>query len=93
MSINDFDRLKNKILSDFNFVDASKIIWQIRMIKSQEEIKKIKDIILIASNVFDEFVNHIINIGMTEIEICNIFKKQLLQKGADHTLIYVLCFW
>ena len=71
MSINDFDRLR-KDLSNFNFVDASKIIWQIRMVKSQNEIKKIKDIISIASNVFDELSNHI-KIGMTEIEICNIF--------------------
>ena len=88
MSINDFDKLR-KDLSDFNFVDASKIIWQIRMVKSQEEIKKIKDIITIASNVFDELSNHI-KIGMTEIEICNIFKKELLNKGADHTL-YMSC--
>ena len=88
MSINDFDRLR-KDLSYFNFVDASKIIWQIRMIKSKEEIKKIKDIILIASNVFDELSNNI-KIGMTEIEICNIFKKELLNKGADHTL-YMSC--
>ena len=88
MSINDFDRLR-KDLSDFNFVNASEIIWQIRMIKSQEEIKKIKGIISIASKVFDELSNHI-KIGMTEIEICNFFKKELLNKGADHTL-YMSC--
>jgi len=88
MNINDFDRLRRD-LSNFNFVDASKIIWQIRMVKSQNEIKKIKDIISIASNVFDELSDHI-KIGMTEIEICNIFKKELLNKGADHTL-YMSC--
>ena len=88
MSINDYDKLKIN-LSDFNFVDASAIIWKLRMIKSKEEIKKIKKIISIASNVFDNLPNFI-KIGMTEKEICNIFKKQLIDKGADHTL-YMSC--
>jgi len=88
MSINDFDTLREN-LSNCNFIDASEIIWQLRMIKSPEEIKKIKKIISIASNVFDSLPNHI-KIGMTEIEICNIFKKELLNNGADHTL-YMSC--
>ena len=88
MGINDFDKLRNN-LSHCNFIDASKIIWQLRIIKSSEEIKKIKNIISIASNVFDNFHNYI-HKGMTEIEICNIFKKKLLNGGADHTL-YMSC--
>jgi len=88
MSIGDFDQLR-KNLSNFNFVDASKIIWQLRMIKSQDEIKKIKKIISIASNVFDDLPNYL-KIGMSEIEICNFFKQELLKKGADHTL-YMSC--
>ena len=88
MSINDFDKLRNDILN-CEFVDASEIIWELRIIKSSEEIKKIKNIISIASNVFDNFHNYI-HKGMTEIEICNIFKKELLNKGADHTL-YMSC--
>ena len=88
MSIGDFDQLR-KNLSNFNFVDASKIIWQLRMIKSQGEIKKIKKIISIASNVFDDLPNYL-KIGMSEIEICNFFKQELLKKGADHTL-YMSC--
>jgi Xaa-Pro aminopeptidase len=88
MSINDFDTLR-KNLSNCNFINASEIIWQLRIIKSPEEIKKIKKIISIASNVFDNFP-HYIHVGMTEIEICNIFKKELLNNGADHTL-YMSC--
>ena len=59
------------------------------MIKSDAEIIKIKKIISIASDVFDNLPNQI-NIGMSEIEICNIFKRNLLTKGADHTL-YMSC--
>ena len=88
MSINDFDQLR-KSMSNFNFTNASEIIWSLRMIKSQNEIKKIKKIISIASDVFDNLHNNIA-IGMTEIEICNIFKKELLNKGADYTL-YMSC--
>ena len=88
MSINDFDKLR-KNLSHYNFIDSSKIIWELRKIKSLEEIKKIKKIISIASNIFDNLPNYI-HSGMTEIEICNIFKKKLLDKGADHTL-YMSC--
>ena len=41
MSINDFDYLRNS-LSNLKFIDASIIIWKQRIIKSQNEIKKLK---------------------------------------------------
>ena len=88
MSINDFDKLRTN-LSNYNFVNASHLIWKLRIIKSQNEITKIKKIISIASKVFDNLPEQM-HIGMTEIEICNIFKKQLIEKGADHTL-YMSC--
>jgi Xaa-Pro dipeptidase len=88
MSIEDFDNLR-KDFSEYNFIDTSHIIWKLRMIKSENEIKKIKKIISITSEVFDNLPNEL-NIGMSEIEICNIFKKELINKGADHTL-YMSC--
>ena len=88
MSINDFDKLRTN-LSNFSFVNASHLIWKLRLVKSQNEITKIKKIISIASEVFDNLHNQM-HIGMTEIEICHIFKKQLIEKGADHTL-YMSC--
>ncbi len=88
MSVKDFDKLR-KNMTKYSFVDGSKIIWKLRMIKSKEEIKKMKKIISIASNVFDNLPN-LININMSEIEICKIFKKELINEGADHTL-YMSC--
>ena len=67
MSINDFDMLR-KDLSKIEFINASKIIWELRMIKSHNEIKKIKKIISLTSNVFDNLPKKI-NIGMSEIEL------------------------
>jgi len=88
ITINDFNKLKNN-LSDSDFIDASSIIWEMRMIKSKNEIDKIKKIISIASQAFDELKNYI-NIGQSEIEITNIMKKKLIDLGADHTL-YMSC--
>ena len=88
MTINDFNKLKNNI-QKHNFVDASSLIWELRMIKTKNEISKMKKIISIASKAFDELPN-LIKIGQSEIEITNIMKKKLLDLGADHTL-YMSC--
>mgnify|MGYP001173133404 CR=1 FL=1 len=88
MSIDDFDRLR-KNLPNYKFTNASNIIWQLRMIKSKSETDKVKKIVSIASKVFDNLSNYM-KIGMSEIDICNIFKQQLNENGADHTL-YMSC--
>ena len=88
LSIKDFERLK-KNMSKHKFVDASNIIWKLRMIKSDNEISKIKKIISIASKAFDELPNFI-NIGQSEIEIAKIMKQKLLNYGADYTF-YMSC--
>ena len=74
MPVNDFQKLKTN-LSDHSFVDASPLIWKLRMIKSDNEIYKIKKIISIASSIFDELPKDL-QIGQSEIEICNIMKKK-----------------
>ena len=88
MSINDYQNLCT-LLSNHQFVDAGPYIWELRMIKSEDEISKIKDICKIASQAFDHLPNLLKN-QLTETQICNIMKKSLLKKGADHTL-YMSC--
>jgi len=88
MSLNDFQKL-NANLTNHDFVDASPLIWKLRMIKSENEISKIKNIVSIASKAFDELPKHL-QIGQSEIEVCKIMKKTLLDHGADHTL-YMSC--
>ena len=88
MSVKDFNILKQN-LSIHKFIDASFIIWELRKIKSSEEITKIKKIVSIASKSFDE-LHKIIKIGQTEIEICNFMKKRMLDLGADYTQ-YMSC--
>ena len=69
MPIKDFYKLKES-LSNFKFINASNIIWKLRIIKSKNEISKLKKIISIASKAFDGLPNQI-KINNTEIEICN----------------------
>ena len=88
MSFNDFNQVQKNLINH-KFIDASPLIWKLRNIKSVNEIQKIKKITSIASNVFDLFPDKI-HIGMSEIEACNIFKKSLIDFGADHTL-YMSC--
>jgi len=88
MFIKDFNKLTNS-LPKHKFVDGSSIIWKLRMIKSDEEINKIKKITKIASKAFDNLYNEIY-IGQSEIEITRIMKKKLLELGADYTL-YMSC--
>ena len=88
MSINDYQDIQ-KNLSEYNFVDASKILWSIRKIKSEIEISNIKEICSITSKVFDDFPQKI-NLGMSEKQITSIFKKELIESGADY-IQYMAC--
>tara|TARA_B100001123_G_scaffold187221_1_gene214023 strand:+ start:79 stop:1230 length:1152 start_codon:yes stop_codon:yes gene_type:complete len=88
MFIKDFNKL-NHNLPEHKFIDASPLLWKLRIIKSEKEILKIKKIISIASQAFDELKNNI-NIGQSEIEITSIMKKSLLNLGADH-ISYMSC--
>ena len=88
MKINDFRKLENQ-LQNFSIIDSSPLLWELRLIKSQNEINKIKDIIAIASKTFDNLASKI-SLGMSEREIANIFKKDIIDNGGDHTL-YLAC--
>ena len=88
MSVEDYVKVQDE-LSDYNFVDASKVIWNLRKIKSKMEIEYISKICSIASEVFDRFPDKIYS-KITEREATSIFKKELINKGADY-IMYMAC--
>jgi len=88
MSINEFLEIKKK-LKEYNFIDVTNIVWNLRKIKSDFEIKNIEKICSITSNVFDNFNNKIAP-GMSEREIAKIFKRELINSGADY-IMYLSC--
>ena len=88
MSIKEFLKIK-KDLQEYNFIDSTNIVWSLRKIKSNIEIKNIEKICSITSKVFDNFINKI-SLGMSEREIATLFKKELINNGVDY-IMYLSC--
>ena len=88
MSIKEFLKIK-KDLKEYNFIDSTNIVWSLRKIKSDLEIKNIEKICSITSKVFNNLINKI-SLGMSEREIATIFKKDLINNGVDY-IMYLSC--
>ena len=88
MSIQDYIKIQEE-LSDYNFVDSSKVIWNLRKIKSKIEIEYISKVCSIASKVFDNFPDKIYP-KINEREATSIFKKELINNGVDY-IMYMAC--
>ena len=88
MSIIEFLKIK-KNLQEYNFIDSTNIVWSLRKIKSDLEIKNIEKVCSITSKVFNNLINKI-SLGMSEREIATIFKKDLINNGVDY-IMYLSC--
>ena len=88
MSIKEFLKIK-KDLQEYNFIDSTNIVWRLRKIKSDLEIKNIEKVCSITSKVFNNLINKI-SLGMSEREIATIFKKDLMNNGVDY-IMYLSC--
>ena len=80
MPVRDFIKLKEIV--NTNLVDGSDAIWDMRMIKTNEEIKKIKFICSIASDAYNALPSTL-SIGNTEREAVHKLKMDILNRGAD----------
>ena len=89
MSIKEFLKIK-KDLQEYNFIDSTNIVWSLRKIKSDLEIKNIEKICSITSKVFNNLINKI-SLGMSEREIATIFKKDLINNGVDYIMYLSMC--
>ena len=84
MSIKDYQCLKEKVRA-FSFIDGSQLLWKLRMIKSLEEISKLKFICKIASEAYEKLPEKI-GINETERSVCSKLKIDLIERGADLVL-------
>ena len=89
MPIVDFDRLRRNI-SGIEFVDASPLIWGLRMLKSDLEIGKVREACRIGSDTFDLFLQRV-NYGDTEIDMARDFRKAAFECGADNAPFVSVC--
>ena len=80
MPLKDFFLLKSTLSR--KIIDASSILWELRLIKSNAEIDKIKHICKIASNSFENLPS-LINKGDSERDIAKKMKIDLISQGAD----------
>lgn len=79
MPLRDVDRLRAEL---GDFVDATDIVVELRMVKSEAEIAKHRHICGLVSNAFDELPN-LLHTGMTEREAFAAFRGEILRQGAD----------
>jgi Xaa-Pro dipeptidase len=89
MPIIDFDRLR-KDISGIQFVDASPLIWGLRMIKSDREIAKVREACRIGNDTFDLFLQRV-TYGQTEVDIARDFRKAAFECGADNAPFVSVC--
>lgn len=89
MPIVDFDRLRSRI-SGIEFVDASPLIWGLRMIKSKREIAKVREACRVGSDTFDLFLERV-RYGDTEIDMAREFRKAAFECGADNAPFVSVC--
>ena len=80
MPLKDFFLLQSTLSR--KIIDASSILWELRLIKSNAEIDKIKHICKIASNSFENLPS-LINKGDSERDIAKKMKIDLISRGAD----------
>tara|TARA_B100002051_G_scaffold273199_1_gene311507 strand:- start:357 stop:1514 length:1158 start_codon:yes stop_codon:yes gene_type:complete len=80
MPLTDFFFLQSTLSR--KIIDASSILWELRLIKSNAEIDKIKHICKISSNSFENLPS-LINKGDSERDIAKKMKMDLISQGAD----------
>ena len=77
------DLLKLKEMVKTNIVDGSDAIWEMRMIKTNAEIERIKYICSVASDAYNNLPSKL-DIGDTERTAVNKLKIDMLNRGADN---------
>ena len=77
------DLLKLKEVVNTSIVDGSDAIWDMRMIKTDAEIERIKFICAIASDAYNDLPSKLL-LGDTEREAVNKLKIDMINRGADN---------
>ena len=90
MSLGNLFKVKDYL--DFDLIDVTEIIQNIRLVKSDLEINKIKNVCQITSKYFEDLPNYLKKINhkhLTERMVVNEFQQLLLKNGVD-TVKYIV---
>ncbi|MFQ6095667.1 MAG: M24 family metallopeptidase, partial [Candidatus Bathyarchaeia archaeon] len=77
----EFERLRNE-MPEAEFVNCSDLIWRVRSVKSEEEIRRIEK----ACEITDKAVEaawSILHEGVTETELDRAIKRTIVEEGGD----------
>jgi Xaa-Pro dipeptidase len=83
MPIADFGRLRDR-LPGVELGDAAPLVRDLRAVKSEAEIAKIRHVCRLTSDAF-EGLPRAVAAGQSEREICRTLRLGLLARGADHS--------
>ena len=89
MPIADFDRLRADVRG-LAFVDASPVIWSLRMVKSPAEIARIRTACQLGCDAFDAVASRLRS-GDTEREAAGKFRVALAEAGVDSVPFLAVC--
>jgi Xaa-Pro dipeptidase len=81
MPTNDFLRLRSE-LSPITMTDASRLLQELKMIKSPAEIERIRAVAQLVSSAFEDLRRHI-RPGDSERDACLRLQLDILKRGAD----------
>lgn len=82
MPMADLSILKQQLGLTAEFADATALVRQLRMIKSTNEILKIRHVAQVVSGVFEDLFSFV-DVGMTDTDIFRAFKIACLHGGVD----------
>ncbi len=88
LGVNYFERLRSH-LPKAKFVDAEPVLWELRKIKSAEEIRRIREACLISSRVWRNMMDQVYA-GMTEKELVQLFVQGYSKAGTGQARSYVI---
>lgn len=89
MPVRDFERVRSDVRG-LEFVDGSSTIWALRMIKSDNEIARIRRSCEIACDCFDALPARLA-LGRLDYEIAKDFRADLIRSGADNVPFLAVC--
>ena len=87
ISLNDFSRLK-QLVPKVEFADAADVLWGVRMIKSEEEIKRHHRASQITAKAYEALWSNCYE-GMSEIEVVDKFVRLQLTLGGSNPWAFI----
>ncbi|MEE8448934.1 MAG: Xaa-Pro peptidase family protein [Thermodesulfobacteriota bacterium] len=81
LSASAIDNLR-RLLPQARFKEAANLFWELRKIKSAEEIEKVRAAVRTAEQALVKAIS-VIREGITEREVLQVYKQELLGQGCD----------